>query len=278
MPLRSDIGCVRHETIQLAEDETGQQCVYFLSHKGPYRISAGGVQYLGNDNEDDIWSVMNLDATTAVGHTCAYTDKHQVWWWIAVGAENEPQTTKMMFDTRLGKQGEGDSVIMGWAKHTGASAAARCSCLFSVTPGATMTRALKPFMGNNAANTSVFKCDTGTDDSGTTFQAYVDTKPEAPFGYGWNVSVTDPQLVAEVASGVTITVSPLSDFGLSTAQSGTALLTATGSETRAQKRIEGLQTSGAGVVGFRVGDASAISNAWTLDALLGIYHQQESRS
>jgi hypothetical protein len=70
----------------------------------------------------------------------------------------------------------------------------------------------------------------------------------------------------------------LSDFGLSTAQGGTCSLTATGSETRVQRRIEGLQTAGAGVVGFRVGDAAAISNAWTLDALLGVYHQQESRS
>ena len=116
------------------------------------------------------------------------------------------------------------------------------------------------------------------DDAGTTFQAYVDTKPEAPFGFGFNLSVTDPQLIGEVASGVTITVSPLSDFGLSVAQSGSVSLTASGSETRVQKRVEGLQTAGAGVVGFRIGDSAAVANAWTLDALLGVYHQQEARS
>jgi hypothetical protein len=183
----------------------------------------------------------------------------------------------MMFDTRLGRT-EGDSVYKGWARHTGASAIARCSTLFAATVGATMTRALKPYMGNVNAVNSVFKCDTGTDDNGSTFQSYIDTKPMAPFGLGVNCAVTDPQLVAEVSSGVTITVSPLSDFGLAVTQAGTSVLTAEGSETRVQRRIDGLQAAGIGVVGFRVGDASAVSNAWTIDALIVVVQEQEARS
>jgi hypothetical protein len=276
IPVRSDIGCIRHETIQLAEDENGQQCVYFLSHKGPYRIGAGGVQYLGNDNED-IWFAMNLDASTVVGHTCAYPDKHQVWWWVATGTSNTPDV-RMMFDTRLGRS-EGDSVYQGWAKHTGLAAAhANCSCLFSVTRGASMTRALRPYFGEWDAANRIIEGDTGTHDNGSGIQAYIDTKPLAPFGLGSNCSVTDPQLVAEVATGVTITISPLSDFGLSTAQAGSVSLTPIGSETRVQRRVEGLQAAGAGVIGFRVGDAVANQSQWTLDAVIANFQQQEARS
>jgi hypothetical protein len=275
IPVRSDIGCIRHETIQLAEDENGQQCVYFLSHKGPYRIGASGVQYLGNDNED-IWTTVNLDASNAVGHTCAYAAKHQVWFYIAVGSDNQP-TVRMMFDTRLGRS-EGDSVYLGWAKHTGNSCASYCSTLFAATIGASMTRGTKPYVGISSATNAILKSDTGTDDAGTTFQSYIDTRPYVPFGLGMNCSVTDPQVIGEVSSGVTITVTPLSDFGLAATQTGSVLLTAAGSETRLQRRAEGFQMAGAGVVAFRIGDAAAVSNAWTLDALVGVFFQQEARS
>lgn len=275
IPIRSDIGCIRHESIQLAEDENGQQCVYFMSHKGPYRVGSGGVQYLGNDNED-IWDDVNLDANGIVAHTLAYPDKHQVWWWLATGSGTDPNE-RFMFDTRLGRT-VGDSVYQGWARNTGPTNAARCSCLFATTPGASMTRSLKPYMGLHTANNSALKCDTGTADAGTAYQAYVDTRPLAPFGLGYNCSTTDPQLIAEVSSGVTIQVSPLSDFGLAVTQSGTVSLTALASETRVQRRVEGFQMAGAGVVAFRVGDAAAVANAWTIDALVGVFQQQEARS
>lgn len=274
IPIRSDIGCVSHQSIQLSEDENGQQCIYFLSRKGPYRIGASGVQYLGNDNED-IWSEINLDATGVVAHTLAYPDKHQVWWWLATNSSNDPNQ-RMMFDTRLGRT-EGESVYQGWARNIGLSNSARCSCLFAVTTGATMSRLLKPYLSNDTAG-GVLKGDTGTTDGGTAFQAYIETRPVAPFGLGYNCSTTDPQLVADVSAGVEISVTPLSDFGLQLAQSGTVSLTALASETRVQRRVEGFQMAGAGVIAFRVGDAAAIANTWIIDALVGVFQQQEARS
>ncbi len=49
-----------------------------------------------------------------------------------------------------------------------------------------MTRALKPYKGISSANNTIYKCDTGTDDAGSAFQAYIDTKPLAPFGRGFS--------------------------------------------------------------------------------------------
>lgn len=273
--LSTSIGCIRQETIVAAEDENGQPALYFLSHRGPYRLGSGGLQYLGNDIED-LWETVNLAAANVAAHGVHHADKHQVWWWIATASADDPNA-KVIYDTRLGRS-EGESVTRGWAKHDGNSAVARCSVIFSTTVGATMSRNLKPYIGQAGAVNRIWKCDTGTDDAGTDFQAYVETRPETPAGLGTNVSVTDPILVAEAASGVTITVTPISDFGLASTQAGTALLTAAGSETRVIKRVEGLQASGVGTIAYRIGDAAAADNAWTLDALQVTAHPQESRS
>ena len=142
-----------------------------------------------------------------------------------------------------------------------------------------MTRALKPYIGQHGGNGRIWKCDSGTDDAGTDFQAYIDTKPYMPAGWGRNVRVDDPLVVAKVASGVTLTVTPLSDFGKATTQAGTTLLTGSGgSETRVEVRAEGLQMSGAGAIAFRVGDSAAADNYWAVDALIAHAQPQEERS
>ena len=275
--LRADIGCVRNQSCVLGQDENGNPALYFLSHLGPYRIGSAGIQYLGNDIED-VWATVNLDATKVSCSAVYYADKHQVWWCFAVNGGNDP-SVRYILDVRLIRYNEKKKALGGgWAKHTGVPTQARSMCVFSTTIGASMSRRLQPYATVTGGNGRIWKCDSSTADVGSAFQAYLDTKPVAPFGLRFNMSVSDPQLVADVSTGVTITVSPLSDFGLATAQSGTALLTAAGSETQVQKRIEGLQASQAGVMAFRVGDAAAVSNGWTLHALDMIAHQQDPRS
>lgn len=276
--LRTDIGCIRHQSIVMAEDELGNPAVYFLSHKGPYRIGVSGVQYMGNDVEQ-LWATASLDAALVSCWGIYYAEKHQIWWGVAVSGETEPASARLMLDVRLVRYNQEKRLLSGgFAKHTGAATAARCACMFSATPGASMSRSLAPYIGQNSGNGLVWKCDTGTDDAGTAFQAYVDTRPVAPFGLGSNLGTTDPQLIANVSAGVTITVSPLSDFGLATTQAGTVSLAAAGSESRVQRRVEGLQAAGVGVIAFRVGDAAAVSNGWIIDALVAVVTEQEMRS
>lgn len=271
------IGCIAHKTIVEGEDESGSPAIYFLSHKGPYRIGNAGLQYLGRDNED-IWRTMNLAATTVVGHAVYHSDKHQLWIWIATGSSNDPDT-KMCFDTLLGRVDDQNRVRGGWSKHTGDSAAARCSTMFSNTLGASMSRDLKPYIGR-ASGTTVLKCDTSsTSDNSVTFEAYIKTRPlTRDTMLGKNFQLGDVYLIAEVGSGVGLNVVVDRDFGAETVE-GAITLTAEGTETRVYKKVVRACMPGSGVVQLRIGDpvSTPIASAWTIDAIIAPITQQEQR-
>ena len=265
--LRDDIGCIHHKTISLGEDEQGQPALYFLSHRGPYRITVDrGIQFLGRDNQVT-WRSVNLAATTVVAHATYYPDLQQWWVWIATGSANDPDV-KMMFDVQLGFPDQNGQVRGGWAKHTGNSAGARCSCLMSNTLGATMSRDLKPYIGRSSG-TAIWKCDTtDLDDAGTDFQAYVDSRPVLTTGQlGRKIGMFEPYLLATALSGVSLTLTTQRGFGLES-RTHTVALTAAASETRVFKKIEGGEVGEADVLQVRLGDGAAQEGAWSVDALV----------
>lgn len=264
--LRDDVGCIAQKSVVMARDKAGNAALYWLSALGPFRAGSNGIEYLGRDIED-IWSTINLAASTVVCHGVYHPDKHQIWWWIATGSSNDPDT-KIVLDVLLADWAEGDRVRGGWSKHDGPSAAARCSTLFSNTIATSMSRDLKPYIGR-ASGTVIQKCDTSTtNDAGTNFQAYVKTKPILPADeLGVNVGIGQTHLLAKVGASVTITQTIDRDWALETL-TATVSLTAAASETRVLRKIEGSDMSQAGVIQIQIGDGSAASNAWTLDALV----------
>jgi hypothetical protein len=272
----ADLGALSHHSIVHGEDANGLPCLYFLDPEmGPYRIGAQGVQWCGKDVKD-IWDTLNPAATNAVAHGVFHKAKHQLMFWIATGANNDPDTMIVCDVTEMRPDADGD-LRGGWSKWTGDFAGARCSTMMSNTMGATMSRDLKPYIGQTDNGNTIWKCDsTATNDAGTNFQAYVDTREYGRIGA--NHSLRDGTLIGQVASGVTVTVTARSDFGLEGSATGTALLTAAGSETRTQKRLEGLQTAGVGTFAFRIGDSAAASNQWTVDAVLANVTEQEPKS
>jgi hypothetical protein len=269
-------GCLINTQVTTGEDEFGNPALYFTSARGPYRIVQNGfgsqtIQFLGLDI-DDIWDTVNLDAANMTCHMVYYEAKQQMWFSLATGANNDPDVT-LIFDV---KEGRGDShgiVRRGWSR-AARPLLARAAVQFSSTVAATMSLALKPYFAMVQANT-IWKCDAGTDDAGTDFQAYVDTKEYGEIGK--NHAIRQGVLIGEVASGVTITVTPSGDFGLTSGVAGTALLTATASETHVNKRLEGLELAGVGSFRLRIGDASAADNAWTVDAITTHVTLQEDR-
>jgi hypothetical protein len=273
----SPVGCVKHASIVIAEDEAGSPCLYWWSHKGPYRLGPSGIQYLGLDVQDLVDTV-NLGASNVPVHAVYHAAKHEVWFFVSTGSGNDPDT-KLMFDTKLGRSQSDGTVRQGWAKHTGVSAASRCSMLFSNTVGASMSRDYKPYVGRSGANNVIGKCDSSaTDDYSTAFQAYVDTKEFlAPGGLDSNLAVNGGFVLGEVASGVTISVTPKTGYGAETITAGTALMTALGTETRIRKKLEGLQTAGAPSVAYRIGDAAAVASGFTIDAVL-LEHEDGGRA
>lgn len=261
----SGVGCIRQHTVVMAEDAAGRPALYWLSEFGPYRMGADGVQSLVDDVQD-LWDTINLAASNVVAHGTYVPALRQIWWWIATGSNNDPNT-KIVFDVRLGRTYEDGRVHDGWFNHGGDSAAARCSCLFSNTLGASMSRDLKPHIGRSSG-TTILKCDTADlDDAGTTFQAYVDL-PDTHFGGIDHLCQIGTPIIVGVVGSHSIAATMVRDYGEETRGATTVAMAAGGSEARTTKVIEGIETADAHAVRVRIGDSAAVASVlWRIDAV-----------
>lgn len=287
VPLRrivvsKELGAVNNQSIVQAIDDLGRPALYFLDPAlGPYRISRDGLQWCGKD-VSDIWATVNLSAANVVAHGVYYPAKYQIWWWVSTGSSDDPDT-RIVFDCTLGrfqKDEQGDlGVRGGWAKWTGPHATAnRCSTMMSSSLGATMGRALVPYVGSGA-DTVLYRCDTGTQDNGSNYQAYLQS------GAGWaadwplhrNKALVKSYLEAGASSGVTITQTTIRNTGDETNRTSTCLLTASGSETEVLKQFEGGEMVDAFMGQIRIGDASAANTSFTLNRWEGLVESREER-
>ncbi len=263
------VGCIRQQAVVMAEDESGLPTLYFLSHLGPYRYNlARGLQKLVWDVKD-IWDTVNLGATTVTCHGVYHSDIHQIWWWVATGANSEPDT-KLVFDTRLGRVMDAGDVRDGWCVHDGASANARCSVMFSNTLGTSMSRDLKPYIGQYDAIGRIWKCDTAdTDDVGTEFQGLV-TFPDRHAGGIDHACIMRTPMVLGAAMDADVTVTMTANYGALPTVSQSVSMAAEGNETRVLRKVEGCEHGDADVyaIAVAVGDAEASDATWTLDALI----------
>lgn len=267
-------GTIAHKSILLGEDEDGDPALYWLSPAGPMRRGKFGQQALVDDIID-LWETTNLAAARVTAHGLFYPQRRQIWWWVntsgveGVVSPNSPDT-KLVFDVALGRGDAGSRVRGGWSYANGASAVVNCSCLMSDVLGATMSRALKPYV-SRATGTPVpriLKCDTGSTEDGTNFQAYLTTRHYAPWGLGRVGGMTQEAiLVADALAGATITVDIFRDVGAETLTSS-ASIAASGSETSVFAQLEASRVAQANTIQVRIGDASAVGDIWNLDALI----------
>ena len=251
-------GAVDQEMIAEGLNAQGQSVVYFADPQvGPMVLGGSGPQIIGQGVRD-LWDSVNLAATTKVGQVVFYSakgEKGQVWWWWATGSNNEPNVLAIY-----------DVATSGWSVGDtgGRVRLARAAVIFARTLGASMSRDLVPYVSDQGFNNRLLRCDTtDTDDNGTAFQATLRSRPYIlnelnPVGLG------TPYVIAEAASGVSLTVKFVLDFGR-VERSGTIDLTASGSETHVVKRVEALQSGDrASIIQVEVGDASAVASAWKL--------------
>lgn len=262
----SGIGCIRHQTIVNAEDQSGAPAVYWLSDTGPYRLGADGPQSMVDDIQD-LWDTVNFGATSVVAHGVYHRDLRQIWWWVATGSSNDPDT-KIVFDVKLGRVYEGGRMQDGWVKHTGLSAAARCSVMFSNTLASAMSRDVKPYIGYTTGSV-LAKCDsTAVNDIGTAFQAYVEL-PDRHYAGLHRRCVLGKPIILGSAGSQSLQVTYTADYGAVSGRSASVSMAAGGSETRALRVVEGVEYGDAAAsVKIRIGDASASTAVWTVDALV----------
>jgi hypothetical protein len=275
--ISKNVGCLRQHAVVMAEDEVGNPTLYWLSHLGPYRWNLSrGLSKLVWDVKD-IWDTVNLGASTVTCHGVYHSDIHQIWWWVATGSNNEPDT-KIVFDTRLGRVMELGDVRDGWSKHTGPSASARCSVMFSNTVGATMSRDLKPYIGQHGGNGRLWKCDTtDLDDAGTAFQGLI-TFPDRHAGGLPNACVMGSPIVLGAAGSYTVSVSMTPDYDSAKTRTGSRSMAAAATETRVTRVVEDVEMGDdVNAIAVAVGDGSATATPrWVLDALIVPVEQRQA--
>lgn len=261
-------GCIHHKSIVTAHDADGHPSIYWASQDGPMRATKDGQQFIGEDVVD-LWATINLDATIPC-HSVAIPYLKQVWMYIATGTSLYPNK-KIVFDTRLGRVTEADGVRFGWSLHTGESAKAYCSCLFSDSIGATMGRKLKPFIGYTES-TALWKCDTSAlNDAGNQFQAYIDSRSYAPWGLGNLGSLSEvPIVVATAQQGVTLRLTIYRNEAADESYFDADLtdLSDTAAASKVFARFEGAKFADSYTFRCRIGDSQTTDYTWNLDALI----------
>lgn len=275
IPITKSLGAISHKAIVVGEDETGRECLYFLSRRGPYRLTVDGLEYLGRDIEG-IWDTLNYSAITqpfGVWHL----EKRQVQWWIATGAAVAP-THKLVFHARHARRDDSGNVRGGWAVHTGGAADGNAAVMFANTLGATMSLDLKPYLAqtwtSGLPDGPVIKYDadgTYTDRGGllSTYIARVKTGAFPPGGPGMKGRVAQTYVLGTPANR-SLAVDVVEDFGART-RSGTATLpAASGSETRVHVKVDDdARAADAMYIEIVLDDdvTPASSAAWTVDAM-----------
>lgn len=270
------LGAISHKSIVAGEDDAGNECLYFLSRRGPYRIGPNGLEYLGRDIETT-WDSVNLSAVVPP-YGVWHPEKRQVWWWITTGAATV-STHVLVFHARRGHRTEHGDVRGGWAKFTDGVADAYAAVMFANTLGATMSLDLKPYVAQSWQSglpdgpVIKYDADSTTTDRGslaTTYIARVKGKAFPPAGVGRKGGVTLAYVLGSAANRA-LTIDVIRDYNAET-RSGSATLPAPGASTltRACVKVEDdARSADAMYVELIVDDdVSPVSSAaWTVDAV-----------
>lgn len=272
-------GCISHRTIVVAHDDAGYPTTYWLSRRGPERAGLQGNQFCGVDIQD-LWDRINLDAVF-IPHGVYHADIHQIWWYIPVDGATAPNL-KIVFDTWLGRIVDVfrlGAVRGGWSQHNGESAKAVCSVMFSDTIGASMGRKLKPYISYQPSQ-AIWKCDAVDtfDDAGTGYQAYVESKPLAPWGLGRMGGITQEPHIIYTAKALTttqVTVTVIINEGASdesaprTSPVSYTFPGPAGTIARATLPLSANLCSRAFMIRVRVGDSAVGAfNQWKVSAVI----------
>jgi hypothetical protein len=270
--VNSKIGALSHRSIVSAEDDAGNECLYFLSRRGPYRLSDVGLEFLGHDIEFGLWSTVNK-ASTTLPFGVYYEQKHQIWWWLTTGSNTNPDTVLVLSIPHARRLDDG-TVRGGWTTFTGDIAVALAAVMFSKTLAATMSLDLKPYVAqvNNGASDPdgplvTYDTDGIYTDGGaraTSYTATFRTKAFAPGGRDKRGGLLEGFLVAK-ATGAALTINVIRDYGIETVPAAVAI-SGDPQVTRDDTKIENLTVGDCETIELQFDDGGA-PRAWTIDSI-----------
>lgn len=275
------VGCVSHRAIVMGVDEGGRQALYFMAPDGPRRIVEGRVQDLSHDmkntwRDDFVSSQLVAPATLLFNHgknqlLCWYYDSTE----SGGGAGSPDINALVVFHADLGVTDANGRVRGGWTRWQGASAGnVESAVMFPSTLANPMSGKFKPYALLGGLDARLVRMETGTQDinpatgAAASYQGYMDLPYMAPWGLGRTGQlIEEPYVYSDVQAGASLQLTIDRDFGLETV-TGTATLSASGSETHLRAKFEGIAMADAEVLTFRIGDAGATSATWDLAALV----------
>ncbi len=271
------IGALTHRSIVVGDDDAGNQCLYFLSRRGPYRLGPYGLEYLGRDIETT-WKTVNLSPTGVQMFGVYHERKGQVWWWVPTGASTTP-TLLLKLSIKYAQRQDDGNVRGGWSTDTGDIADAICGVMFANTLGATMSLDLKPYVGqawkSGDPNGPCIKYDADTvytdrGSNGTTYVSKIRTKAIQPAGPATRGGVQKGWVIGKPASGSirTLNLTVSRNFETADSKVGTVALTVgTGTNTRLQAPCENIEHVDADFIDLQLDDSGQGTAAWSVDAI-----------
>lgn len=256
------VGAVSQQSLAIGEDAAGRACLYFWSHKGPYRVGPSmGLEYLGRDIEDltraDDLPLINTSAKV-IAHSQFHSNVGQWVSWFSTEANNTPNQATTL-DVRRAIRRDAYGVRGGWSRISGRVGTAVCSCLGPYQQ-AGVTMNLRPWIGVSGNGVMLITdVDGVTDDAGVNFQAYVLTRSVGPFGR--MLRVDQPLLALAGSAGAVVW---LTSFGGGEAGSDPSSVTTVNAGARVLHRFQDASLAGAGILQLQIGDANPVSQAWEM--------------
>ena len=275
------VGAISHKSIVEGEDENGQPAIYFLSHRGPYRYGANGLEYLGHDVEDKWALALENGAYFNAGDTCHglyYAKRRQVWWVYRNAANIQGVSSDGMLILNVSKIARAETGTRGgWVVYGPPSQYYTASVSYANLYGTTNSNQLVPFiyMFTSAQVDKLLRFDVSGkyQDDTTSYDSNVVTKMYAPNGLAQNFNVDNGQVVGhDTSTNATITVSSTG----STGDTNTATVAFNASTTTIKKLEAGAFTQTAWLQ-MTVGEATAQNATWQIDAIVIPHSGQEPR-
>ncbi len=271
-----EFGSVSHWSQVIGEDETGQECLYFLNPTdGPRRIKLGaGIEWLGKDVAD-IWSTINLSASVRTAHGVYDREKKQVKWWVAVNGETLPDTVMIVYHVMLGRTITGDdSIRCGWAKWTGDLAKSVCSLMFPTTLAASRPVRECAYVGNASG---VGRQDGSANmDASVPYRGYVKSRAWDHDVIMRRKRVMESYVVATAHADVEIQQTIETDYGARSFAESVNISPETPTQTMVRKEFQGVDINDAIVEQVTVGDPEARDTAlWSIDQWALVVEVQE---